>query len=71
MYDTAGTAENTTSGTQVAGTSNTWTSTSLEVAPYEGTYTSGSYVTFKIDLQVTGTDTAQVGEIDINYLSIN
>jgi hypothetical protein len=71
LYDTAGAAENTTGGTAVDGASNTWTQTSLEATPFEGTYTAGSYITFKIDLQVTATDTAQVGEIDIEYLAKN
>jgi hypothetical protein len=68
LYDTVGTQE---TSTQVAGANSTWTQTSLEATEYEGTYTAGSYITLKIDLQVTGTDTAMVGEIDIEYLSTN
>jgi len=70
LYDTAGTLENGASGTQVAGTA--WTQTSIEAAPYEGTYTAGSYATFRIVMtaDISG-DTVQVGEIDIEYLTNN
>lgn len=68
IYDTAGTLEN-SGGTQVAGT--TWTQTSVE-ANFAGTYTVGSYMTIRIALTAdTGGDSAQVGEISLDYLSNN
>ncbi len=70
VFDTASAVEN-SGGTAIDGTSNVWTQTSIEALPWEGTYTPGSYMTIKLDLQVTGTDTAQVGEINLNYFTSN
>jgi hypothetical protein len=70
VFGTGGGVEN-SGGTAIDGTSATWTQTTVEALPLEGTYTAGGYMTIKIDLQVTGTDTAQVGEINLNYLSNN
>ena len=70
LYDTAGALEN-TSGTNVAGAANTWVTTSIEAAPYEGTYTAGSYMTLRIDMVADNADNVKVGEIDIEYLSSN
>jgi hypothetical protein len=70
IFDTASSVEN-SGGTAIDGTSNTWTQTTVEALALEGTYTPGGYMTIKIDLQVTGTDTAQVGEINLHYLSNN
>lgn len=67
VYDTAG-ALNNASGTQVAGTS--WTQTAVTLSG--GTWTAGSYVTFRIQLTAdTGGDSVQLGEINLNYLSTN
>lgn len=68
LYDTAGTLEN-SGGTQVAGTA--WTQTSLE-ASLAGTYTAGSFMTFRVVLNAdTGGDSVQVGEITLDYLANN
>ncbi|MFZ1721600.1 MAG: hypothetical protein WAU07_03790 [Microgenomates group bacterium] len=67
VHDTGGTLNN-AGGTQAAGTS--WTQTA--VALTGGTWTPGSYVTFRIVLTAdTGGDSVQVGEINLNYLSNN
>lgn len=68
VYDTAGTLEN-SGGTQVAGTA--WTSTTVE-ASFAGTYTPGAYMTIQIHVVAdTGGDSAQVGEINLDYLAGN
>jgi len=68
VYDTTGTLEN-SGGTQVAGTN--WTQTSVE-ASFAGTYTAGSYMTIMISMTAdTGGDSAQLGEISMDYLVNN
>ncbi len=67
VHDSAG-ALNNSGGTQVAGTN--WTQTAIALSG--GTWTAGSYVTFRITLTAdTGGDQVQVGEINLNYLSNN
>ena len=72
VYDTAGALENAVGGVNVAtGAANVWTTTSIEAAPFEGTYTAGSYMTFRIDMVADNADNVKVGEIDIEYLATN
>lgn len=67
VYDVAGVLNN-AGGTQSAGTS--WTQTNIALSG--GTWTAGSYVTFRIVMNAdTGGDSVQVGEINLNYLSNN
>lgn len=67
VYDTAGTLNN-AGGTQVAGTA--WTQTAVSLSG--GTWTAGSYMTFRVVLNAdTGGDRVHVGEINLNYLSSN
>lgn len=69
IYDTSGAIEN-SGGTQVAG-DGSWAQTSL-AASFSGTYTAGSYMTFRIVMTAdTGGDSVQVGEISLDYLTTN
>jgi len=68
VYGTDGVVEN-SGGTQIAGTANTWTETTVEAGPWEGTYTAGSYMTIRIDMVADNADNAKVGEISLEYLS--
>jgi len=54
----------------MAGSANTWTQTN--VSSLSGTYTAGSYVTFRIVVTAdTGGDAVQIGEINLDYLTTN
>jgi len=69
VYDTSGAIEN-SGGTQVAG-NGSWTQTSV-AASFSGTYTAGSYMTFRIVVAAdTGGDSVQAGEISLDYLTSN
>ncbi len=67
LYDTAGTVE---AEKVMTASANTWQQSSLE-ATFTGTYTPGSYMTFRIDMQADPSDSAYIGEIDLNYLANN
>lgn len=67
VYDTTG-ALNNAGGTQIAGT--TWTQTAVSLSG--GTWTAGSYITIRLVLTAdTGSDSVQLGEINLNYLTSN
>lgn len=67
IYDTVGTVETNANGAQVAGT--TWTQTSI--SSLAGTYTAGSYMTIRIKVTADTSDSVQVGEINLDYLTTN
>ena len=69
VYGTDGTVDTGANGTQVAGTA-AWTQTT--VSSLAGTYATSSYMTIRLDMIAdTGTDTVEVGEIDLEYRSSN
>ena len=64
LYDTGGTADAT--DVSVATSTLAWTQTTVDTTP-AGTYTNGSYATFKIHMAADQSDHVKVGEITISY----